>query len=150
MSEETNALSRLARLNNNEDLEKMTESMSIDDYLEEDEDDIISKMKPAVQESAEEPTIGIDVTDTGDDSFNEELFNNNIVEEKPKRKGRPAKKAEQPVPVVKETKSTVVTNPLYDQLLKNMVADLRKHKYKYDGFNDESMNILFEYLESKI
>ena len=149
MSEETNALSRLARLNNNEDIKKMTESMSIDDYLEEDEDDIISKMKPAVQESAEEPTIGIDLTDTGDDSYNEELFNNNMVEEKPKRRGRQAKKVEQPVPVVKETKSTVVSNPLYDQLVHNMINDLKKRKYKYDGFNDDSMNILFEYLMSK-
>lgn len=120
--------------------------------------------------------IPIDVTDTGEDmplespesiinsnenvnssSNEEELFINNTTVDNPtkpegKRRGR-RKKHESVVPEGVE-ESTVVANdpernPLYDQLVINMVNELKRQRFKFSGFNDESMNMLFEYIQTK-
>lgn len=134
-----------------------------------------TEIKPAASTPVEKfEQIPIDVTDTGEDmplespesiinsnenvnsSNKEELFNNNTTVDDPKpegkRRGR-RKKHESVVPEGVE-ESTVVANdpernPLYDQLVINMVNELKRQRFKFSGFNDESMNMLFEYIQTK-
>lgn len=109
--------------------------------------------------------ISIDVTDTGNDipfeqPSNEELFNNNteITQPKPegKRRGRKRKHEEElKMPKVMDDKVAVTTpkdsnsNPLYDQLIVNMIEELKRKKFKFSGFNEESMEILYDYILKK-
>lgn len=109
--------------------------------------------------------IPIDVTDTGDDSpfdqndINEELFNNNNTEntnynQQTKQRGRKKKHGD-----IGSVSSTAVNidvnsandsrNPLYDQLVINMINELRTRRFTFSGFSVESMEILFNYISNK-
>ena len=109
--------------------------------------------------------IPIDVTDTGDDSpfdqndINEELFNNNNTEntnynQQTKQRGRKKKHGD-----TGSVSSTAVNidvnsandsrNPLYDQLVINMINELRTRRFTFSGFSVESMEILFNYISNK-
>lgn len=207
-----NALNRLMNtinLSEESEEDKPTTSISSDDFCNDVEDDIISKMRlfddsdkecrikeiRLNDESSEESevknkskqsdrisksveAIPIDITDTGEDipfdstinalsepvknnivnSNNEEedLFNNNTVieETKPegKKRGRKKKHVEVIPTAVEEpvaVKNDSYTNPLYNQLVLNMINELEKSKFKLSEFSDESMNILFEYIKTK-
>ena len=115
---------------------------------------------PSVKHNAL-PEISINVTDTGDDSGNEELFNNNAepVDPQPTRRGRGRRKknvnadeptskpeavAEKPVEAVVES----TKNPLYDQLAHNLIDELQRKKYSFMGLNEDSMQILLNYIKN--
>lgn len=165
-----NALDRLNGLDNEpDDISLNLDSISSDDFLNDNTPDIIAKMNftevttededtSETIETAKPEDIPINVTDIGDSPINEELFNSNTVESpEPKRRGRRKKNTEKDqsssttfteVTVESNSKNTN-SNPLYDQLVINLMEDLKKHKYKFSGFNDESMSILFEYIKQK-
>lgn len=174
----SNALDRLNDLatNVNKDAD-----ISIDDYIEDNTNDIINRMNnftevtlddnvPAVDpivdpvaepiatdvtKSKEVKEIPIDVTDTGEDiMLNEELFNNNSpqTEEKGKRRRRKKKDTTvevDPTPAMDSNVTKIDSNPLYNQLAKNLIEDLKKRKYTFNGFNVESMQILYDYIQAK-
>lgn len=206
------ALDRLGRLMHGEDIEEVDDSISSEDYMDDLEDDIMSKMhieevslseeepsddaetedssviestevesqpvesvieevpeevpepikeEPTATDTAPEGEISIDVTDVGEEvsydlPSNEGLFNNNIDgnQTKPKTKRTYRKKKQEEESVV--TEKTMVTaknadsNPLYDQLVISMIDELRKKKFKFNGFNDKSMEVLYDYVLSKI
>lgn len=202
-----NALDRLmGMIDSSED--KPTTSISSEDFCNDVEDDIISKMslfadsdeeshikeirlndkspeKSEVKNKSKQSDrisksvkdIPIDVTDTGEDipfdstidalsepvknkivnsNNEEELFNNNTVIEEAKPEGKKRgrkKKHEEVIPMAVEepvaVKNDSYVNPLYNQLVLNMINELENLKFKFSGFSDESMNILFEYIKAK-
>lgn len=114
-------------------------------------------------ESVIEENILIDVNDTGSDipfNENEELFNNNteLNQHKPrgKRRGRKSKHEEELImPKAVEEKVTVKetsksSNPIYNRLILNMFEELRKRKFKFNGLDEESMEILYNYMQEKL
>ena len=114
-------------------------------------------------ESVIEENIPIDVNDTGSDipfNENEELFNNNteLNQHKPrgKRRGRKSKHEEELImPKAVEEKVTVKetsksSNPIYNRLILNMFEELRKRKFKFNGLDEESMEILYNYMQEKL
>lgn len=201
-----NALDRLMNMIDSSEEDKPTASISSEDFCNDVENDIMSKMGlfddsdkecrikeiRLNDESSEESevknkskqsdrisksveAIPIDVTDTGEDipfdstinalsepvknkivnsNNEEELFNNNTVieETKPegKKRGRKKKHVEViPTAVEEPVADDSYTNPLYNQLVLNMINELEKSKFKLSEFSDESMNILFEYIKTK-
>lgn len=114
-------------------------------------------------ESIIEENIPIDVNDTGSDipfNENEELFNNNTELNQPKprgkRRGRKSKHEEELImPKAVEEKVTVKetsksSNPIYNRLILNMFEELRKRKFKFNGLDEESMEILYNYMQEKL
>ena len=114
-------------------------------------------------ESVIEENIPIDVNDTGSDipfNENEELFNNNTELNQPKprgkRRGRKSKHEEELImPKAVEEKVTVKetsksSNPIYNRLILNMFEELRKRKFKFNGLDEESMEILYNYVQEKL
>lgn len=114
-------------------------------------------------ESVIEENILIDVNDTGSDipfNENEELFNNNTELNQPKprgkRRGRKSKHEEELImPKAVEEKVTVKetsksSNPIYNRLILNMFEELRKRKFKFNGLDEESMEILYNYMQEKL
>lgn len=114
-------------------------------------------------ESVIEENIPIDVNDTGSDipfNENEELFNNNTELNQPKprgkRRGRKSKHEEELImPKAVEEKVTVKetsksSNPIYNRLILNMFEELRKRKFKFNGLDEESMEILYTYMQEKL
>lgn len=115
-------------------------------------------VEPIVEEN-----IPIDVNDTGSDipfNENEELFNNNTELNQPKprgkRRGRKSKHEEELImPKAVEEKVTVKetsksSNPIYNRLILNMFEELRKRKFKFNGLDEESMEILYNYMQEKL
>lgn len=113
--------------------------------------------------SVVEENIPIDVNDTGSDipfNENEELFNNNTELNQPKprgkRRGRKSKHEEELItPKAVEEKVTVKetsksSNPIYNRLILNMFEELRKRKFKFSGLDEESMEILYNYMQEKL
>lgn len=133
-----NALDRLQKSNEASQereftLEEQMESVSTDEYLD-------GMSFEARQEMSELANPTIDLQDDGSDE--EELFINN-KEDRPKR-GRRKK--------VSEASSGVTcteSNPVFDQLVKDLIDDLRQNHYKINRFDDKSMNIIFNYMHSK-
>ena len=102
-----NALDRLNGLDNEpDDISLNLDSISSDDFLNDNTPDIIAKMNftevttededtSETTETAKPEEIPINVTDIGDSPINEELFNSNTVESpEPKRRGRRKKNTE--------------------------------------------------------
>jgi hypothetical protein len=203
------ALDRLGRLMHGEDIEEVDTSISSKDYMDDLEDDIMSKMhieevsldteefpesagseetvneeselesedvsdedddqtvfsepvkeEPNNTETTPEGEISIDVTDVGEEvsydlPSNEGLFNNNIDANQPKPEKRKYCKRKQKEESNMSVDKTVATkntdsNPLYDQLVISMIDELRKKKFKFNGFNEKSMEVLYNYVLSKI
>lgn len=125
------------------------------------------------------PNIEINVQDTGDDSLvddimnnkpqkvNEELFNNNTqIQDSPQVKRRGRKKKEE---ILNDISSTSIkttptiklasepepmqdssnNNPIYNVLAKNLINELHAKHFKLNGFTDESMTILYNYMKNK-
>ena len=156
----SNALDRLNNLSSDEDIK-------IDDYIDDNTNDIIGRMNTFSEvtvDSEPEPTqaegIEINVIDTGDSNdvnLNEELFNNNSnpQEQKAERKRRGRRKKDSVETMINTPADIVVnntnidSNPLYDQLAKNLIEELRKRKFTFSGFNIESMQILYNYIQSR-
>ena len=157
-----NALDRLNNLSSDEDVK-------IDDYINDNTNDIIGRMntfsevtvdpKPE-SEPVQAEGIEINIIDTGDSNdvnLNEELFNNNSnpQEQKAEHKRRGRRKKDNIEPIMNTTADIVVnntnidSNPLYDQLAKNLIEELRKRKFTFSGFNIESMQILYNYIQSR-
>lgn len=150
------------------------EEVSLDDepaIATEEKDDNIPEIEisePVIEKPITEtpitevktPEIEINVSDVGE-NIGEELFNNNAEIKKPRQKGpgRPKKNVNNNInvptakPEVKveniSAKIDSETNPLYNQLVNNLIDDLRLRKYTYNGFSTESMEILFQYIQNK-
>lgn len=96
-------------------------------------------------------------------SNNEGLFNNNTgnmpIESEGKRRGRKKKREDVELPnkapaanenaSIDSSKTTVENNPLYDQLINLMLNELEHKHFKFNGLNDSSMSILFDYIRTK-
>lgn len=175
MSNETeNALDRLDRLNSNTNereftLEEQMESVSTDDFLDgmslaakdqmshlieevdlDDEDD--TEDETTVQPNTDDKTINTNQNATSleepvnkqTETTNDELFINNS---KPKRKYERRNKSEN----IDVNESTInsESNPVFDQLVKDLIDDLRKRNYKINRFDEKSMNLIFNYMYNK-
>lgn len=138
-------------------LDEQLDSISTDDYF----DDMSEEVKQQLQ-GIEEVTLDDDENDiempTIDETAvpinpviideappKEELFNN-----KQKRsRGRPSTttsaQISEPMKPVKDTSK----NPVFDQLSRDILDELRKKKFKLNRFNEESMTMLFDYMYSK-
>lgn len=85
-----------------------------------------------------------DVTESDD-----ELFNNNNM--KPKRRSR--KTQDEPTSVGSSVVSSGSiggsSNPVLDQLAKDVIDDLRNRCHKINRFDDKSMEMIFDYMYSK-
>lgn len=134
-----NALDRLQKSNEASQereftLEEQMESVSTDEYLD-------GMSFEARQEMSELANPTVDLQDDGSDE--EELFINNNKEDRPKRGRR--KKVSEASSEVNCTES----NPVFDQLVKDLIDDLRQNHYKINRFDDKSMDIIFNYMHSK-
>lgn len=171
------ALDRLNRLNDPSNereftLEEQMDSVSTDEFLDgmslaaksqmshlveevtlDDEDE--QSNTENTEETLEEAGTVIDIpkvvdedkssTESSNDS--EELFNNN---NKPKRQYNRRNKPEENT----NTKVDVdakdnASNPVFDQVAKDLIDDLRKRNYKINRFDDKSMAMIFDYMYSK-
>ncbi len=164
MAENENALDRLSKLNTPSEereytLEEQMDSVSTDEFL----DSMSLAAKSQMSHLVEEVTLDDDEQlNTEDDNLegeidipetpekpseeSEELFNNN---NKPKRKYERRNKSEDTsVKTVVETKDNA-SNPVFDQVAKDLIDDLKKRNYKISRFDDKSMAMIFDYMYSK-
>ncbi len=160
------ALDRLNKLQEPSDereftLEEQMDSVSTDEFLDGMSLAAKSQMSHLVEEvtldddeksnngedelGAEEST-GIPEGSEVSPSESEELFNNN---NKPKREYKRRNKSEgAPAKVVVDATDNA-SNPVFDQVAKDLVDDLRKRNYKINRFDDKSMAMIFDYMYSK-
>lgn len=99
----------------------------------------------------EQPTVAVDVTEEPPEESSDnsdELFNNNT--EKPKRKytRRNTSNEETQQPTVDHAKDTT-SNPVFDQIAKDLIDELRNRKFKINRFDDKSMAMVYDYMYSK-
>jgi len=164
MAENENALDRLSKLNTPSEereytLEEQMDSVSTDEFL----DSMSLAAKSQMSHLVEEVTLDDDEQlNTEDDNLegeidipetpekpseeSEELFNNN---NKPKRKYERRNKSEDTsAKTVVETKDNA-SNPVFDQVAKDLIDDLKKRNYKISRFDDKSMAMIFDYMYSK-
>lgn len=159
-------------------LEEQLDSVSTDDFLDgmsvaakdqlghlfeevtidESEDSFENKiMEAQVPEVNQNPAIVVDLDNEPsdimeDEPSNDELFNNNM---KPKRKYNRRSQVEnnQQVEDTKAKDSNVrvdySSNPVFDQVAKDLIDDLRNSKYKINRFDDKSMEMIFDYMYNK-
>lgn len=164
-SKNETALDRLERVNTPSDereytLEEQMDSVSTDDFLDgmsnSAKDNLNHLMEvtldePDITEESEPmPQITIDVHNTGsDDIDSEELFNNNN-NGKPKRKynKRSAEDISHKDPTNIMPMGTM-SNPVLDQLAKDVIDDLRARQHKINRFDNNSMEMIFDYMYSK-
>lgn len=104
-----------------------------------------------VSKVKEQSEIATDVTkEPPEESSNnsDELFINNT--EKPKRKytKRNTSKTKTQQLTVDQVKDTT-SNPVFDQIVKDMIDELRNSKFKINRFDDNSMTIIYDYMYHK-
>lgn len=75
-----------------------------------------------------------------------ELFNNNSNEPQNKNRGRPKKEQNQ----MEQGNSSIDYTPIMDRLAKQLIDDLKNKKYSVDNFSEVEMNIIFDYIYSKL
>jgi len=79
----------------------------------------------------------------------EELFNCNSNVKNNKR-GRPSKSKTETKGEQSDTNGeSLQYNPIMDKLAKDIIADLRKNKYSINGFDNNLMQIVFNYMQDK-
>lgn len=164
MASNENALDRLNRLQEPSEereftLEEQMDSVSTDEFLDGMSLAAKSQMSHLVEEvtldedeqlnnEAEDELGTTDNTDVSEVSPNEseELFNNN---NRPKREYKRRNKSEDtPAKTVVDVKDNS-SNPVFDQVAKDLIDDLRKRNYKINRFDDKSMTMIFDYMYSK-
>ena len=95
------------------------------------EDDATTYIKPE-----EKPTI----------VNNEELFNNN-TEDKRTHKTRKQSKQVESSPIINQSNNTF--DPIMNQLALNVIDDLQSKQFKLGNFDDNLMQIVFNYMRTK-
>lgn len=122
--------------------------VTLDD--EEDEEPSFQSTKDILEEDTEEtddapevpykpePRIMKEEPNMREETSKEELFNNNT---NVGRKRRQSKN--------NNSMSEIESNPIFDQLIHDLIESLRKNKYRLGRFDDKSMNMLFDYMENK-
>lgn len=145
-----NALDRLRRIQEPSDqreytLEEQINSADSDDTVSTDEflDGMSYAAKQEMNGLVQEVTLDDEPTDN---TSSEELFKNNTDEKK--RRGRRKKEDK-----VEESRSSDVntfeSNPIYNQIVRDLIDELRKKNYKINRFDDKSMKLIFDYMYSK-
>lgn len=74
--------------------------------------------------------------------------------EKPKRKAGRPKKSEninthQSTPNIQDNQQSDNYNPIMNQLVKDLIDNLRKDKYKINRFDNQTMEIIYQYIYEK-
>ena len=115
-------------------------------------DDIISNNNAFIKNVDNESDTEIKVEDIKEEttSSKEELFNNNNEEslsKKPRKKRKTKDTSDLSTNEVSLSNSTF--NPIMDQLAKDVIDDLRKSKYKISRFDNDTMEIVFNYMYNK-
>lgn len=164
MASNENALDRLNRLQEPSEereftLEEQMDSVSTDEFLDGMSLAAKSQMSHLVEEvtldedeqlnnEVEDELGTVSNTDVSEESpsESEELFNNN---NRPKREYKRRNKSEDaPAKTVVDVKDNS-SNPVFDQVAKDLIDDLRKRNYKINRFDDKSMTMIFDYMYSK-
>lgn len=164
------ALERLFSSNNQEE-----STYSVEEQLDsiDDDDDFLDGMSSAAEDALfksvievtlDEPTSeeleseendevivsNPSIIENSNESTKEELFNNNNGEdENANKKSRKTRKPRKTVDVNTNEVLSNAFNPIMDQLAKDVIDDLRKSKYKISRFDNNTMEIVFNYMYSK-
>lgn len=138
--------------NPNYSVDEQMASISEDDFLEDMSEDSRAALMHSVQPQIQEVTLDNTENTKEDESVvysepeksGDELSNNNSVEDdtKKKQKGRPKQSNE-------SANKSNIFNPIMDQLALNLLLELQGKKYKLNSFDDNLMQILFDYMRSK-
>jgi hypothetical protein len=103
------------------------------------EEKLLTANAPVEEPVMEEPTVLSAQPD-------ERLFNNN---KKKSRAGRPKKETTENKETVAVADNSSMYNPIMDKLAKDIIDDLRKNKYSINGFNNQLMQIVLNYMQDK-
>lgn len=121
-----------------------------EEYTEETATPVVATEQPVVvapennmaNAATEVPVVANQPTETPDG-----LFNNNS--EKPKRSYRKRSEDSTAANQTQSNPNSVSSNPLLDQLAKDVIDDLREKCYKINRFDDKSMEMIFNYMYNK-
>lgn len=140
-----------------DNLGHLFEEVTPEDEIETSEEEVTpvvdSSVTPMITTPAPTPVvvetpIVVDVPAEATES-DDELFNNNNM--KPKRRSR--KTQDEPTSVGSSAVSSCSiggsSNPVLDQLAKDVIDDLRNRCHKINRFDDKSMEMIFDYMYSK-
>lgn len=141
-----NALDRLKTSETQETLsysvEEQMESADEDDFLESMSDSsreaLLKSVQPSIQEVVLEKS-----TETKTDDTDEALFNN---KENKKKRGRQPKTT---TPPQSPPTQNLDYDPIMNKLALNLISDLQVKKFKLNGFDDNLMKILYDYIQTK-
>ncbi len=154
-------------------LYKSVTEVTLDEPIDENKTDIdyenYSTNEPEPESMVNNESTNTDDTDSDDivvsdpnlldeaknDSKNEEeLFNNNIntvevEKEEEVKKPRRKRRTKESEPTASSSIPNDAFNPIMDQLAKDVIDDLRKSKYKINRFDNNTMEIVFNYMYNK-
>ena len=166
------ALERLYNASNSDDfnysVEEQMASVNDDDFLESMSEDSRSALMKSVSSGIQEVTLDenqsdntsiedesslsttdessvSNIKDTTKNMVNEELFNNKIEDKRLHRQRKVSKPT---------TENSLVNQnnnfePIMNQISLNLINDLQNYKYKISNFDDNLMQIIFNYMRSK-
>ena len=166
------ALERLYNASNSDDfnysVEEQMASVNDDDFLESMSEDSRSALMKSVSSGIQEVTLDenqsdntsiedesslsttdessvSNIKDTTKSMVNEELFNNKIEDKRLHRQRKVSKPT---------TENSLVNQnnnfePIMNQISLNLIKDLQNYKYKISNFDDNLMQIIFNYMRSK-
>lgn len=167
------ALERLYNANNDDrskySVDEQMDSISDDDFLESMSEDsrsaLLKSVQPPIQEitlddvTTESTTVEDKSTTVEDDATtyikpdekptivnNEELFNNNTEDKRTHRARKQSKQVESS-PIINQSNNTF--DPIMNQLALNVIDDLQSKKFKLGNFDDNLMQIVFNYMRTK-
>ena len=167
------ALERLYNASNSDDfnysVEEQMASVNDDDFLESMSEDSRSALMKSVSSGIQEVTLDenqsdntsiedesslsttdessvSNIKDTTKNMVNEELFNNKI-EDKRLHRQRKVSKPTTENSLVNQNNNNF--EPIMNQISLNLINDLQNYKYKISNFDDNLMQIIFNYMRSK-
>ena len=157
-------------------VDEQMDSISDDDFLESMSEDsrsaLLKSVQPSIQEITlddvttesttveDKPTTVEDKPTTVEDDAttyikpeekptivnNEELFNNN-TEDKRTHRARKQPKQVESSPIISQ--SSNIFDPIMNQLALNVLDDLQSKQFKLGNFDDNLMQIIFNYMRTK-
>lgn len=110
----------------------------------------VTETPMSVSVAEEKPAVAVDVTEEPPESSSnsDELFNNNTEKHKRKYTRRNTSNEETQQPTAEHVKDTT-SNPVFDQIAKDLIDELRNRRFKINRFDDKSMAMVYDYMYNK-
>ena len=110
----------------------------------------VTETSTPVSVADEKPAIAVDVTEEPPESSSnsDELFNNNTEKHKRKYTRRNTSNEETQQPTAEQAKDNT-SNPVFDQIAKDLIDELRNRRFKINRFDDKSISMVYYYIYSK-